>query len=582
MGIPLRTLIIEDNEDDAILVIRVLQKGGFDPIYERVETAEAMRLAIDKGTWDIIISDYSMPHFSGAAALQLYKDTGLEIPFIIVSGTIGDEAAVAAMVAGAHDYLMKNSLARLVPAVQRELQEAAARRQRNRTAEALRESSRFNAMLLQTSPLGMHIVDEDGQLLFLSPAMEKLLGQNAPGCRCWDLYKDDKKPCAGCPLEQEIEAGVTGITETSGMLGGRAFEISHTGMIFGGKKAILEVFHDITERRRVEAALRESDEQFRATFEQAAVGIAQVAPDGSFLRFNQRLCDIVSYAREELLTKSFQDITHSDEVGNDVANLQRLLANEIQTYSKEKRYIRKDGSNVWVNLTVSLVREPTGAPKYFVSIIEDISERKQAQDQLMVTLESLRRAFAAIIQVMVSVVEARDPYTAGHQRRSADLARAMATEMGLPQEQIDGIRMAGSIHDVGKLCVPAELLSKPTKLSATEFALIKEHSLSGYEILKDVESPWPLAQIVYQHHERMNGTGYPRNLKGEEILMEARIMAVADVVEAMASHRPYRPALGLDAALEEIEKNSGTLYDSAVADACLCLFRTRGYRLDGS
>ena len=139
--------------------------------------------------------------------------------------------------------------------------------------------------------------------------------------------------------------------------------------------------------------------------------------------------------------------------------------------------------------------------------------------------------------------------------------------------------MAGFIHDIGKLSIPAEILSKPTKLTDLEFSLIKEHSRSGYEMLKDVEFPWPLAQIVYQHHERMNGSGYPRNLKGDEIIIEARIMAVADVVEAMASHRPYRPALGIDAALAEIKKNKGIFYDDAVADACLRLFREKGYQL---
>ena len=148
-----------------------------------------------------------------------------------------------------------------------------------------------------------------------------------------------------------------------------------------------------------------------------------------------------------------------------------------------------------------------------------------------------------------------------------------------PQEKIDGIRMAGSIHDIGKLSIPAEILSKPTKLSEIEFSLIKEHARQGYEILKDVESPWPLAEIVHQHHERMDGSGYPRNLKGDEILIEARILAVADVVEAMASHRPYRPALGIDAALNEIEKNRGILYDNTVADACLRLFREKGFQI---
>jgi HD-GYP domain-containing protein (c-di-GMP phosphodiesterase class II) len=220
-----------------------------------------------------------------------------------------------------------------------------------------------------------------------------------------------------------------------------------------------------------------------------------------------------------------------------------------------------------------------GEPEYLLGISEDITEQKRAEKQLQQTLESLRNAVGTTIQVISSTVEARDPYTSGHQIRSADLARAIAMEMGLPQDKIEGIRMAGSIHDIGKLSIPAEILAKPTKLSEIEFSLIKEHARKGYEMLKDVESPWPLAEIVYQHHERMDGSGYPRKLKGDEILIEARILNVADVVEAMASHRPYRAGLGIDAALNEIEKNRGIFYDTTVADACLKLFREKGFQL---
>jgi HD-GYP domain-containing protein (c-di-GMP phosphodiesterase class II)/phage shock protein PspC (stress-responsive transcriptional regulator) len=210
---------------------------------------------------------------------------------------------------------------------------------------------------------------------------------------------------------------------------------------------------------------------------------------------------------------------------------------------------------------------------------QEIAGHKQAQETLKMTLESLKKSVSATIHVMVSAVEARDPYTAGHQIRSSDLAGAIAAEMGLSQDKIDCIRMAGAIHDIGKLSIPAEILTKPSKLTDLEFSLIKEHSSSGYEMLKHVESPWPLAQIVYQHHERIDGSGYPRKLKGEEILIEARILAVSDVVESMASHRPYRPSLGIEAALSEIEINKGILYDAVVADACLKLFRENKYRL---
>lgn len=205
--------------------------------------------------------------------------------------------------------------------------------------------------------------------------------------------------------------------------------------------------------------------------------------------------------------------------------------------------------------------------------------RKQAETGLQKTLESLRKAINTTIQVMVSAVESRDPYTAGHQNRSSGLALAIAIEMGISQKMIEGIRMAGAIHDIGKLSIPAEILSKPTQLSEIEFSLIKEHARKGFEILQDVESPWPLAEIARQHHERMDGSGYPGKLKGDDILMEARILAVADVVEAMASHRPYRPALGIDMALEEIEKNRGILYDAGVVDACLRLFREKDFKL---
>jgi putative two-component system response regulator len=210
----------------------------------------------------------------------------------------------------------------------------------------------------------------------------------------------------------------------------------------------------------------------------------------------------------------------------------------------------------------------------------DIAERKQVEKKLQNTLNSLRKSVSTTIQVLVSVIEVRDPYTAGHQRRAANLARAIAAEMGLPAEKVEGIRMAGYIHDIGKLSIPAEILSKPTNLSGLEFALIKEHARSGYEILKDIESPWPLAEMVYQHHERMDGSGYPRKLQGNDIIIEARILAVADVIEAMASHRPYRPSLGIDMALAEIERNRGTIYDNAVVDAGLRLFREKGFKFE--
>ncbi len=192
----------------------------------------------------------------------------------------------------------------------------------------------------------------------------------------------------------------------------------------------------------------------------------------------------------------------------------------------------------------------------------------------------LEQTLDGIIRVLALSVEARDPYTSGHQRRVAELASAVAEKMGFSRDRIKGIYMGGVIHDLGKIAVPAEILSKPTRLSETEFAVIRAHCKAGYDILKGVEFPWPIADMVHQHHEKMDGSGYPQGLKGEEIIPEARIMAVADVVEAMASHRPYRPSLGTPAALDEISKNSGTLYDTQAADACLAVFRHREFKFN--
>jgi putative two-component system response regulator len=173
----------------------------------------------------------------------------------------------------------------------------------------------------------------------------------------------------------------------------------------------------------------------------------------------------------------------------------------------------------------------------------------------------------------------RDPYTAGHERRVAELAAAVATEMDLPAFTVEGIHFGALIHDLGKIQVPAEILSKPTRISPVEFELIKGHAQAGYEILKGIEYPWPVAEMARQHHERLDGSGYPRGLKGDDILLEARVLAVADTVEAMASHRPYRPGLGIDKALAEIKRGRGSIYDPLVADACLRLFRDKGYQL---
>jgi putative nucleotidyltransferase with HDIG domain len=203
----------------------------------------------------------------------------------------------------------------------------------------------------------------------------------------------------------------------------------------------------------------------------------------------------------------------------------------------------------------------------------------QACDELTNSLKKIRRGLEEAVKTLASVIEKRDPYTSGHQQRVTRLACSIAQELGLPHDRIDGLYLAGILHDIGKISVPSEILSRPVKLAKVEYDLIKIHPRVGYEIMQSIEFPWQIDQMIYQHHERMDGSGYPQGLKGDAIILEARILAVADVVEAMSSHRPYRPALGIDAALQELTDNPDK-YDKRVAEACRKLFKEKAFTFD--
>jgi putative nucleotidyltransferase with HDIG domain len=239
---------------------------------------------------------------------------------------------------------------------------------------------------------------------------------------------------------------------------------------------------------------------------------------------------------------------------------------------KELRLIKDELENRVLQRIEELVRAN-------VELKGKVLDARRAENELQNTLGKLEKALEGTFKAMSLTIELRDLYTAGHQRRVMNLAVAIAKEMNLSQDKVEGIRMAGIIHDIGKIAMPAEILTKPTRLSRTEFQLIKDHPRVGYDILKRIEFPWPVAQIVLQHHERVDGSGYPDGLVGDAILLEARILALADHVEALSSHRAYRPALGLDKAMEEIRRGRGIQFDSRVVDTCIKLFCEKGFHL---
>ncbi len=300
-----------------------------------------------------------------------------------------------------------------------------------------------------------------------------------------------------------------------------------------------------------------------------------------FVRFNRAGEELVGRNRRDLIGKTSHDIFPEGQADLFTEKDREVLDTRRPVDIAEQR-IETEGPGIRILHTRKIpIVEREGRIRYLLGISEDITERKRAEEKLNQTAEELRKSLAGTIQVISMIVEMRDPYTAGHQRRVSYIARTIAQEMNYSCEMVDSISMAGAIHDIGKMAVPAEILVKPTTLTETEFALVKVHSQSGYGILKDIGLPYPVAEMVLQHHERLDGSGYPKNLKRAQILLEAQILAVADVVEAIASHRPYRPSRGIQVALEEIEKNSGILYDPGVVEVCVKLFREKGFTLDG-
>ena len=1044
---PLRLLVVEDSPRDAEIVVRELRSGGFDVTWKRVDTAETMRAALDAEPWDAVVSDYSMPGFDGLAALRVYQEKGLDIPFIIVSGKIGEETAVAAMKAGAQDYIMKDRLERLAPTMERELTQAETRRKRKQAEEGLRESEAKYRQLIESLNEGIWMIDEKAVTTFVNPRMAEMLGYTVEEMLGQHLFsfmdeqgiqianRNLERRQQGIKEQHEFEflrkdgthiytsletspvtdvdgnyrgaiASVADITERKRAeeeiarlakfpsenpnpvlrlsrdsivihanaasdallqewgcaLGGsapqywcdliaqalasgqnknidvevdgkiysffvvpiaeagyvnlygseitqrkqveeelreseeRTRQIINTALdavitmdsngrvsgwnpqaeiIFGwrsgdiigkkmsetiipsaqrdaherglgrflhtgeprilnrhlemsavrrdggeipveltvapvtikGERQFSAFVRDITERKRVEAALRESEARHRTILLTAMDGFWRADLQGRLLEVNEAYCRMSGYTQEELLAMRISDLEAAESATETAAHIEKVMTHGEDSFEtrhrrkdgsifqletnvqykpeeggqfivflkditerkrteeivrdSEARYralfqgtadgiliadlesrmfryanpaicrllgyseaelqtmglsdihpkadlpavmaefeaqargdktlvvglpcLRKDGTIVYADVNAGAMtidgrvcnvgffrditerkraeealRESelrfrelfnrmssgvavyeaidnggdfiiknfnpsaeriekvsekdilgkkvtevltgvkafgifevfqrvwqTGKPEYFpptiykderdpgswreswvsklpsgeiVAIYDDITERKTSVDKLQSTI-------VGTVNTVALIVEARDPYTSGHQKRVAEISVAIAKELGLPDEQIKGLYFASLIHDVGKIHVPSEILSKPGKLTKLEFSLIKTHSKVGYELLKEIDFPWPIAEIVYQHHERVNGSGYPRKLKGNRISIGAKIIGLADVIEAMSSHRPYRPALGLEAALDEINKNKGILYDPDIVEA---------------
>lgn len=447
----IKILIVEDSEDDAILLIRWIKKDGLDPVYKRIDSLKAMKAALNKEEWNIILSDYSLSKFNALDALNLLRKNNNEIPFIIVSGTVGEDIAVKTMRKGANDYLMKDNLVRLVPSIKRELQETEIKRERREAIGGLVESEKRFKELAELLPAVIVETDSNDKITFANHTFYKLTGY---------LFKDVNK-----------------------------------GMY---------VYRIIVPEERVNFQENLKKHDGRSTSEYTV------------LKKNGDIYPVIMYCN---------DIYNGDD--------------------------KRIGSRI---------------------VMVDITERKRAEYKIEESYKRLQKTLNDTINTLASIIENRDPYTSGHQKKVAYLAINISEELGLSNEETEALGTAAMVHDIGKITIPTSILSKPGKVSNVEYKLIKTHSRTGYEIIKNIEFPYPIEEIILQHHERLDGSGYPLGLKDKDIMLEAKILAVADVVEAMSSHRPYRPALGINKALEEIDNNKGILYDTNVVEACKNLF----------
>jgi PAS domain S-box-containing protein/putative nucleotidyltransferase with HDIG domain len=647
-------------------------------------------------------------------------------------------------------------------------------KERKQAEKTLQKSEEKFKRMVMTSSQGIWMTDAQMKIIFANARMAEILGYAVDELidhKSSDFMFDEDLRDHNLRMKSRME----GVAESyerrlKHKNGSAVWTMISASPLFNAKgkfEGTIAMMADITENKRVFEALGESQERFSSAFKFSSIGMSLVGLDGNFLQVNRAFCEIVGYSEKELLQRTFQEITHPDDLEADLGYVHQMLAGEITTYQMEKRYIHKLGQIIWVLLSVSLVHDKESKPLYFLSQIQDITKRKrseqllnirnqvaislgtaetleeiftlvsnqlkklnlacmlfpldqgrnriitkylsldsstlniaekmvgikhenfsfsvdafddykqvirekktvyqenttallhqvlpapfkklalpitkmlnipktiispltiredvmgaflvlsndlsdedvpavtafadqlaaawyktellqnlkiglqerdQAQSELKANFNRIQKSLVDIINAMTFIVEKRDPYTAGHQERVTKLATAIAIELHLSEDQINAIRTSGLLHDIGKINIPAEILSKPGKLTPDEFRLLKSHPKNGFDILKKIDFPWPVAEIVYQHHERINGIGYPRHLKGDKICIEAKILGVADVVEAMLSHRPYRAALGKEVTLKEITDNKNILYDEKVVNACVKIFKTGKFK----
>jgi PAS domain S-box-containing protein len=534
---------------------------------------------------DVVLLDLKLPDSQGIDTFDKVHAAAPDLAIIVLTVTDNDVLALKAVQKGAQDYLVKERVNgkllehSILYAIERKHAEEVLKNHRDylmeqveaRTA-ALRESEERYRTFFEHSKDVIFVTSREGVILDVNQATMDLLGytrEEMMAMQAQELYVDSADrirfqqliEAEGAAHNFEVTLRKKDGTKIYCMITARVWQADD-----GSMRGYQGIIRDITDRKRIETQLREQ----ALIFENIHDGIIMTDLEGNIMSWNPAAERMFGYYEGEVFQKTIGMLT--------TKVMQGTLRDD--RWSGEVGFIRKDGTEGICETTVIPLRDENDNIIAMFGVCRDITERKQSEERLQQSYDQLRETLIATVNILASTIEMKDPYTAGHQRRVTTLACAIAEEMGLTDDQFDGLRMAGLIHDLGKINVPAEILSKPGQINDIEFSIIRYHPQICHDILKKIELPWPVAKIVLHHHERMDGSGYPQGLKGDEIMLEARILSVADVVEAMASHRPYRPALGIKVALEEITKNKGTLYDPVIVDACIKLFTEKNFSFE--
>lgn len=622
MNRALRILLLEDSTTDAELNERELRKAGVVFTALRVETLAGFTSALDDFKPDIILADYHLPGFDGLRALEVAHESHADIPFIFVTGAMGEERAVDSIKHGATDYIIKDRLARLPSALQRALEDKTLRRQSLESEERYRQ-------LFENMGSGVAIFqpDETCQTFVfksINRASERIdtirredvIGQNVetiyPGLRDIGLLDVFKRVCRSGEAENaSIEHYRDG--RISGWRENRVYRLE-TG-------EIVAVYDDVSERIERETRIKHLNRVLR-TISVCNEDLVRARSEEDLLRAVCRnIVDVgghllawvaypgkngpvpVAHFGAESVFQTHEDLQH--DPAHEVHCLTLAAMREQRTFScnrltdkPECNFDRLRQSGVNSILALPLINNGlygvltviSATPDAFdadeLKLMEELAadlaygiEALRTTNERDHYISQLSQAMKNTVIAIARTLEMRDPYTAGHQLRVTALSVGIARAMALEEDVVEGLYFGAMIHDIGKISVPAEILSKPGALTKIEYQLIQCHPETGLEIVQGIDFPWPVAEMIAQHHERQDGSGYPHALKNEQIIIEARILAVADVVEAMSSHRPYRPARGIAAALEEIEQGKNIRYDPAVVDACIRVVKENDMKL---